>query len=159
MENASKALIIAGAILVSILIISVGVMIFGQAKESIDSQKLDDVTLQSFNSPYESYEGTTVRGSDVKQLIKTVSNHNRAETDDSRKIRVLLSNNTTSEYSDSQMKKFDTDPGILVKGDGTTDTTNVGKIGAGTVYTVQCHYNSNSGLVGAITVYKTGSDT
>ena len=37
MENASKALIIAGAILLSILIISLGIMVFQNAKSTVGS--------------------------------------------------------------------------------------------------------------------------
>ena len=40
MENASKALIIAGAILLAILLISLGIMIFNQAQDT-DKQQWD----------------------------------------------------------------------------------------------------------------------
>ena len=41
MENASKALIIAGAILLSILIIGLGMMVFNQAKEAMTGTGMD----------------------------------------------------------------------------------------------------------------------
>ena len=41
MENASKALIIAGAILISIMIIGLGVAIFSKAKSNVNSQNLN----------------------------------------------------------------------------------------------------------------------
>ena len=42
MENASKALIIAGAILLSILIISLGILIFSQAQDTINSINMSE---------------------------------------------------------------------------------------------------------------------
>ena len=41
MENASKALIIAGAILLAILIISLGILIFNQAQDTVGSVNMD----------------------------------------------------------------------------------------------------------------------
>ena len=41
MENASKALIIAGAILLSILLISLGIMIFNNASNVANGQQMD----------------------------------------------------------------------------------------------------------------------
>lgn len=40
MENASKALIIAGAILLSVLIISLGIMVYNNAKNTVGSANL-----------------------------------------------------------------------------------------------------------------------
>ena len=52
MENASKALIIAGAILLSILIISLGIMIFRQASGVVDSNAMDEVAVSAFNQKW-----------------------------------------------------------------------------------------------------------
>lgn len=71
MENASKALIIAGAILLSILIIALGVFIFNMARSSIDTNALDSVTISTFNEPLTQYEGKTV-GTSVKSLLSNV---------------------------------------------------------------------------------------
>ena len=44
MENASKALIIAGAILLAILLISLGIMIFNQAQDTVNkTYRYDEV--------------------------------------------------------------------------------------------------------------------
>lgn len=69
MENASKALIIAGAILLSILIIALGIFIFNQAKGAINTNTLDSTTLSTFNSPIESYEGDAKLGSNLRSLM------------------------------------------------------------------------------------------
>lgn len=57
MENASKALIIAGAILLSILIIGLGMFIYQQASGAMGNANLDPQKIQAYNSEFTSYEG------------------------------------------------------------------------------------------------------
>ena len=52
MENASKALIIAGAILLAILLISLGIMIFNQAQSVVDGSGMSEAELSTFNSKF-----------------------------------------------------------------------------------------------------------
>ena len=78
MENASKALIIAGAILLAILIISLGIFVYRQASGAINSGGMDEVQLATFNAKFRQYEGTQT-GSVVKDLINTVLTNNNAE--------------------------------------------------------------------------------
>ena len=49
MENASKALIIAGAILLAILIIGLGMFIYNQAADTLDGAQLDGQKVDSYN--------------------------------------------------------------------------------------------------------------
>lgn len=94
MENASKALIIAGAILLSILIIALGVFIFNQAKSSIGNTGLSDQEVAAFNSKFDSYEGKQ-KGSSVKALVNTVKNYNNTvDTTNSEYINVQSGNAT-----------------------------------------------------------------
>ena len=72
MENASKALIIAGAILLSILIISLGIMVYNNAKNTVGSSNLDKQEIQTFNSQWEQYEGSNKTASEVKTMIQAV---------------------------------------------------------------------------------------
>lgn len=73
MENASKALIIAGAILVSIMIVSLGVMLFnrmgGTAKEMANMKEQE---IAAFNSKITPYLGQSISGSQVNALIQHV---------------------------------------------------------------------------------------
>ena len=82
MENASKALIIAGAILLSILLISLGIMIFTQAQDTVTNSGMSDAEVEAFNNNYTKYEGKQ-KGTMVKSLINAVlannSNENNAE--------------------------------------------------------------------------------
>ena len=68
MENASKALIIAGAILLSILIIALGIFVFNAAKGAVKTDQLDATEKATFNDPISQYEGN-VQGSSVKSLL------------------------------------------------------------------------------------------
>ena len=58
MENASKALIIAGAILLAILIIGLGMLIYSRSSGALDTSTIDQQKVQAYNSPYEQYFGT-----------------------------------------------------------------------------------------------------
>ena len=59
MENASKALIIAGAILLSILIIAIGMFIYNSAQSTINDSMTSFSTqeIEAFNNNFESYKG------------------------------------------------------------------------------------------------------
>ena len=81
MENASKALIIAGAILLSILIIGLGMYIYTQAKGVIGNNGLDSTKAQTYNQPFTQYEGTRT-GTDTRALVQEIINHNREYQDD-----------------------------------------------------------------------------
>jgi hypothetical protein len=81
LENASKALIIAGAILLAILIIGLGVYIYRQAAGVIDTGTMDQLVVSQFNAQFEPYLGNNVSGSNVKQLIKIIKASNRAKED------------------------------------------------------------------------------
>lgn len=108
MENASKALIIAGAILLSILLISLGIMIFNQAQDTVNNSGMTKAEISSFNSQFSKYEKSNIKGSEVKSLIQEV-NVNNAQ-DDSNEHQVTVKLNGTELASTS------------VKGtDGTTD--------------------------------------
>lgn len=94
MENASKALIIAGAILISILLIGVGMFIFQAANKPITDAggQMDEMAKQMFNRKFESYEGNQ-KGSNVKSLISTVITSNAQNEDD---IVVTVNTKSTS---------------------------------------------------------------
>lgn len=79
MENASKALIIAGAILISILIVGLGVIIYNNVAGTAKSSNLDEQAITAHNQPFESYFGKTVSGANVKALLtKAAANNNAA---------------------------------------------------------------------------------
>ncbi len=81
MENASKALIIAGAILISIVLVSVGVIVVQSLNPDDALSSMDQQAIDTFNSRFTSVEGTNVRGTVVKNMLANVitSNGNNEE--------------------------------------------------------------------------------
>lgn len=80
MENASKALIIAGAILLSILIIALGIYVFNMAKGATSTDSLSSLEVTSFNEKFTQYEGRQL-GSSVKSLIGEIISNNNTQAD------------------------------------------------------------------------------
>lgn len=128
MENATKALLIAAAILVAILIISLGLAVYNKAANATDSADLSQAQVQAYNEKFLKYEGTSKRGSEVNALLETVLNHNMTVADASQKITV---NGT---------------PGL--NSDATSITT---RAATSKLYSVTCTRDA-SGLVNEITV-------
>ncbi len=136
MENASKALIIAGAILLAILIISLGILIYNQAQGVINDNAMNQVEITQFNTQFTQYQGKQ-RGSTVKSLFQTV-----------------LANNVSQDSEDRQVQIVCTITGNLEKGD-TSLPENMSSIKTGSSYDVSIAYGSgkgNAGLVDVITI-------
>jgi len=93
MENASKALIIAGAILLSILIIGLGMSVYNNATSSTSSANLDSTEVQAHNSKFLSYSGRQ-KGSNVRALINAIRSNNREYAD--RMIKITFAHNTVA---------------------------------------------------------------
>ena len=89
MENASKALIIAGAILLSILIISLGIMIFNQASGVLNNNSMTEVEVSTFNQKFEQYLGEKVRGANVNSLIQAVNTNNMSTDDETKQVEIV----------------------------------------------------------------------
>ena len=78
MENASKALIIAGAVLIAILLISLTLIIIKNANPVIKQTEQVGATIEvhTFNSQFLPYTGDPVRGSQVRNLCDVVIANN-----------------------------------------------------------------------------------
>ncbi len=92
MENASKALIIAGAILLAILLISLGIFIFSQAQDIVTNSGMTQAEVSAFNSKFTKYEGNTIKGSTVRTMIQDVIANNADDnsTSNGRTISVVI---------------------------------------------------------------------
>lgn len=79
MENASKALLIAGGILIAILIIGVLVYSFGSMSGYFESEttKEEAEQLKAFNDQYEAYHRKLLRGTDVVSVMNKVLDNNK----------------------------------------------------------------------------------
>lgn len=91
MENASKALVIAGAILISILIIGLGVFIFNGASSTVKNANLNSQEAMTQNNQFEQYFGDRVSATNVKALMSLVrSNNITANTGEEEKIITVI---------------------------------------------------------------------
>lgn len=138
MENASKALIIAGAILLSILLISLGIMVFTQAQDSIQNGGMSKAEISTFNSNFLKYEGTK-KGSEVKALIQEVNSSNIADVNEGNNRQITINGvvDASTANGTSEAKTYKTD-----------------KVASSAQYTVKLGINSNSGYVDTITLTK-----
>lgn len=74
MENASKALLIAGAVLIAILVVSLIIYLaISGGNFLISNTNNESSEIKMFNSKFIKYEGSNVSGLDVKQLLKDVN--------------------------------------------------------------------------------------
>ncbi len=79
MENASKALIIAGAILLSIVLISLGLIVVNRTQNTVKNANVDQQEITSFNNQFESYVGKNKTAAQVLSLAQAVQSSNVAE--------------------------------------------------------------------------------
>ena len=141
MENASKALIIAGAILLAILLISLGIFIFTGAQDTAKKAGgLESQEAATFNASILKYEGTGKSVSDIRSMKneaiaanKKLKQEGKAGTNnaDLIKIKVLTAN-----------------PVVASSADTSTLSENENK------YTIKLNYNDTTGYVNLITISK-----
>lgn len=96
MENASKALIIAGAILLSILIIGLGMMIYNNAADVIGNTGMDAQKVQTINNKFVPYTGAKVTGTNFKTLVDKVISYNLTEAEDSSQFITVTESDDAS---------------------------------------------------------------
>ena len=142
MENASKALIIAGAILLAILIISLGIMIYRQASGVVDSNAMDEVAVSSFNEKFQQYVGKNVRGANVNALISSIIQNNLSNSDDtSKQVHLTV---TTTNWSAGTAGK----PSNKI----VTSSNDAGSALTGRSYSVTATPDEKSGYIKLITI-------
>lgn len=135
MENASKALIIAGAILLSILIIGLGMFIYGKAAEIIDGTNFDTTKVQLYNSPFTQYDGV-ISGSSARTLCDSIRTHNTTHASDaSQNISVTVGTGTPKTSAPTSVVSV------------ATVNTQKAKIKTGKQYKVSFGYDSKTGYI------------
>ncbi len=84
MENASKALIIAGSVLIAILVISLLVMFYNNIKEFQNANHQVDISEQisEFNKQYDVYYRDNLYGSDILSIANKVVDYNIRESEE-----------------------------------------------------------------------------
>ena len=148
MENASKALIIAGAILLAILIISLGILIYNQAADITNSNSMSSLELTQFNSQFTQYNGNQ-RGSVVNSILNQVIASNSLEENKERPIQVVYKAGSSGTET-TQISS------------GGTSITGTQTYSSGVTYEISCSYSTsgnNNGLVNKITITGPASST
>lgn len=142
MENASKALIIAGAILISILLIGVGMMVFQGAEGGIHEAILQMSAQEKdmFNQNFTRYEGTRITGSNVRALIQNIISSNNTNQDIDGKLVSIAGDET-----------FDVASGKLQSNQMSAYKA---RINTGATYSVVIEYNDATGLVNKAVITK-----
>lgn len=134
MENASKALIMAGAVLIAIIIVSLGIIVFRNMSGSVqNNSNLDQEARAQFNSKLTNYIGKNISGSQVNALIqvaRAINQKAKNENDTMKRIEITSSSNGT----------------LLSKDNNTTKT-----VQTGTYYEVNGTYD-DYGLLTSITI-------
>lgn len=93
MENASKALLMAGAVLIALLIIAVLLYTFGNMSEYFNTEDNLEKTeqLTAFNKQYEAYNRKLLRGTDVISVInKAIDNNKKYGSSGSNELDFLV---------------------------------------------------------------------
>lgn len=141
MENASKALLIAGAILVCILLIGVGMLVYNGAMDGINGgiSSMDANAKQQFNIQFTQYEGKK-SGSNVRALIGNIITNNSTNQEVEGKLVELVIGNTSFKPTTSDLKMNEM-------------SAEKAKINTGAYYNVVMGY-AKSGLVEKVTVTK-----
>ena len=82
MENASKALIMAGSVLIALMIIGALILMFNNltAYQETDTRSTRSAQISEFNSQFETYNRKEVRGSDLYSLLNKAIDYNRRQS-------------------------------------------------------------------------------
>ena len=139
MENATKALIIAAAILIAIVLISLGVFVLGNGSQLVkENSDMSAEQVTAYNAEWEVYIGKAT-GSKVKQLINAVNQHNRTTDDASKKITLDGGDKIKEKDSTKKIYEVKTENGKS-------------KIEDGISYTVSIADYTSAGLVSIISI-------
>lgn len=149
MENATKALLIAAAVLIAIILISLGVSIVTSAQDQINRSNtaLNSAEIESFNSTFRSYEGAAVSGTKVRTLGRAVIQNNQGQDDDSRQVVMRLV--SKDEIADISNLSANSGDAVIEKDTTEVPTTGDNAIKTGNRYVVKCQ-TDKSGLIKVI---------
>lgn len=93
MENASKALILAGGVLISLLILGALLLMFNNLTtyQASKSQSVAEADVSRFNNQFETYNRNGIRGSDMVSLVNRVISYNiENEQDGYEKMQISI---------------------------------------------------------------------
>ena len=84
MENASKALLMTGGILIGIILLTLGVYLYGIMRDAEQTRAtiLSEEQLVKYNQEYTSYDKGAMYGTDVISVLNKAINNNKTYEDD-----------------------------------------------------------------------------
>ncbi len=150
MENASKALLIAGAVLIVIVLISVGMLIVSQANKITDQTEgiTTSQAAQTFNNQFTNYTGTQ-SGSSVKTLLTLIATNNATNKDTGTNvITVKLTDSKSAANTPAHNGLTDVNETAIIN-KYVTNVPNSAK------YTVETSEFDTSGYIKKITITRT----
>lgn len=143
MENASKALIIAGAILISIVLVSVGVIVVQSLNPDEALSAMSQQEIDSFNSKFTSNAGNNRQGTIARSVISAaITSNSQYMDEESRQVKITTVGLTPSTANVTEI----TDPNEL------TPVRNA--INSSSRYDIGYTINTKTGLVDVITITK-----
>ena len=168
MENASKALLIAGAILICILLIAIGMYIYNSAQSTIQTAagQMGQQDKEMYNSMIKKYLGNSRKGSDVKQMIEDIISQNSQYVNESGKF-ISIHVGTIAGYTPTTLETVTNAANVYEnpsQGDNTQDKIDAArteyrklkqKISAGKNYSVD--EKEKDGIIYAVTISEYGS--
>lgn len=141
MENASKALIIAGSVILAVLIIVLGFYFFNQASGIGKSINMTEYEILSYNSKFINYEGKA-SGTKARELCDVIIQHNSANLNNKGKGVYTFYNNSSSS---THFLSLVADEGMV-----TQARTVKGQLKTGKFYDIKLMYDENVGVVTAV---------
>ena len=141
MENATKALIIAGSILIAILLITFGVTTFNSTRGTTESVKgtMDATEIATFNNKFAGYVGKNLSAAKVRALVN-----------------IIISNNSTSSHK-VNLKLVGTDYTYTAATAGTVAgsmSSGAAALSNSDTYDVVTNYDASGSIITLITVTK-----
>ena len=106
MENASKALIIAGSVLIALIVISMLVAFFNNLRSLVGTEETTKQTEQAaeFNKQYDAY-ARAVYGSELLSTANKINDYNRREADGEGYQRIELEVQINKDIDQEYFKK------------------------------------------------------
>ena len=154
MENASKALLIAGAILIAILLIGVAMLVFNGGRGGIDAAVMEMSANEKmmFNQKFTQYEGTNINGANVRALIGNIISSNSTYQKIDGKLVTLKIDNTGTSADNTYTPSATATDADAIKSNAMS--TAKAQINTGATYRVTLEYNKATGLVNRVNVHK-----
>ena len=150
MENATKALLIAAAVLVAIIIISLTLVIVRQGQEAVAGVDMSEAEVAQFNSKFNTYHGKKVSTSQANAILSMVFMHNKEEiaSGNKRYVTIQIPNaRGGSELSVHVANMLDHGDYVpVVCNNENQNISAVPKLKGNNYYQITCSYDDPTGL-------------